>query len=230
MKKLLELFCGTKSIGKEFEKVGFHVTSVDLDPQFDASITADILDLDPEKLADGGWDAVWASPPCDAFTVMLIGRNWNHDHTPKHPDAVQGLAILEHTVQIIKAIEEYNPQVMWWIENPRGKMRRMEVLQDFTRHTVSYCQYGDNRMKPTDIWTNTLWVPRPMCKRGDDCHERAPRGSKTGTQGIRGSRDRAIIPSELCGELAAFAAAFKPEMVEIRTVRSVRPTQPSLFS
>lgn len=77
-------------------------------------------------------------------------------------------------------------------------------MQEFKRHTVWYCQYGDNRAKPTDIWTNSDdWIPRPQCFNGNpDCHhERAPRGSKTGTQGRRGSYERSMIPSELCNEV-----------------------------
>lgn len=30
----------------------------------------------------------------------------------------------------------------------------MEWMRSLPRYTVTYCQYGDNRMKPTDIWTN----------------------------------------------------------------------------
>lgn len=57
-------------------------------------------------------------------------------------------------------------------------------------------------MKPTDIWTNsTQWIPRPMCKNGDGCHEAAPRGSKTGTQGLRGDYERSKIPDLLCHEI-----------------------------
>ncbi len=168
--RLLELFCGTKSIGKEFAKVGFDIVSVDMDAQFDPSICANILDLDPRDFQ--GFDAVWASPPCNAFTVALIGRNWYHDHTPKNDLARQGMAILQKTVEMIDAI---NPK-MWWFENPRGKMRRMPIVQQFKRNTVTYCQYGDTRMKPTDLWTNTNWEPRPMCANGDSCHEAAPRG------------------------------------------------------
>ena len=77
-------------------------------------------------------------------------------------------------------------------------------MQEFDRHTIWYCQYGDNRAKPTDIWTNsTNWIPKPVCHNGNtNCHhESAPRGSKTGTQGIKGSYDRSKIPSELCIEI-----------------------------
>lgn len=197
--RLLELFCGTKSIGKAFEAKGWEVVSLDLDPQFNATITANILDLALDTFH--GFDAVWASPPCNAFTVARIGRNWHHDHTPKTDAARQGMAILEKTVAIIKAV---NPR-MFWIENPVGKMRRMPVLNEFFRHTLTYCQYGDTRMKPTDIWTNTWWRPRPRCSPGANCHEAAPRGSRTGTQGLKGSKARAVIPADLCNEIAAYA-------------------------
>ena len=66
------------------------------------------------------------------------------------------------------------------------------------------CKYGDDRAKPTDIWTNSkTWIPRPVCKNGNpDCHhQRAPRGSKTGTQGRKGSYERSKIPNELCFEI-----------------------------
>lgn len=61
------------------------------------------------------------------------------------------------------------------------------------------CQYGDERMKPTDIWTNHPNPKfKPMCKNGDPCHTPAPRGSKTGTQGLKNKIERARIPRELC--------------------------------
>ena len=51
-------------------------------------------------------------------------------------------------------------------------------------------------MKPTDIWTNLNWTPREMCKNGNkDCHHQpAPRGSSTGTQGLKGAYERSMIP------------------------------------
>lgn len=60
-------------------------------------------------------------------------------------------------------------------------------------------QYGDSRMKPTDIWTNHPNPKfKPMCKNGAPCHVSAPRGSRTGTQGLKGSKERSKIPTELC--------------------------------
>lgn len=50
-------------------------------------------------------------------------------------------------------------------------------------------------MKPTDIWTNdTKWQPFKACNNGDKCHVAAPRGSRTGTQGLKGAYERSKIP------------------------------------
>ena len=78
----------------------------------------------------------------------------------------------------------------------------MPELEGYKRHTVTYCQYGDTRMKPTDIWTNSkTWQPKAMCKNGSPCHEAAPRGSSTGTQGLKGNYERSKIPAKLCDEI-----------------------------
>ena len=82
-------------------------------------------------------------------------------------------------------------------------MRKMDFMSGLPRYTVTYCQYGDSRMKPTDIWTNHPDPCfRPVCHNGDPCHVRAPRGAKTGTQGLKGSRERSIIPPALCDHIA----------------------------
>lgn len=58
------------------------------------------------------------------------------------------------------------------------------------------------RMKPTDILTNHPNTKfKPTCKNGDPCHVSAPRGSRTGTQGIKGAKDRSLIPDELCDHI-----------------------------
>lgn len=76
----------------------------------------------------------------------------------------------------------------------------MEALP--IRHTVTYCQYGDRRMKPTDIWTNNpAWIPKKACSNGDTCHIAAPRGSRTGTQGLVGDYERSKLPHDLCLEI-----------------------------
>ena len=78
----------------------------------------------------------------------------------------------------------------------------MRFMRNLPRYTVTYCQYGDTRMKPTDIWTNhPNPCFKPMCHNGDKCHVPAPRGSATGTQGLKGSIERSRIPEELCNHI-----------------------------
>lgn len=84
----------------------------------------------------------------------------------------------------------------------------MDWMQFAPRYTVTYCQYGDNRMKPTDIFTNHPDPQfKPPCKNGDPCHERAPRGAKTGTQGLS-KIDRSRIPDELCEHIVSISERY----------------------
>lgn len=199
--RVLELFCGTKGISDVFKEHNHEVFTVDFDEQHQPDLCIDILDFDISMLP---WipDVIWASPDCRTWSIASCGHHWNKDRTPKTNACEIGIQLLDKTIDII---EQCNPKY-WFIENPRGMMRkfpRMELLtRKYFRHTVTYCQYGDKRMKPTDIWTNNpYWHPKAMCKNGDSCHEPAPRGSKTGTQGIRGAVNRSRIPIELCQEI-----------------------------
>jgi len=197
---ILELFAGSKSIGKVADRLAFDVYSSDIEQFGGIDYVTDILDFDPTKIPFKP-DIIWASCPCTAFSVAAIGKNWTKvgdDYVPKNPRAEFGLQLVQKTLEII---EHFNP-TYFFIENPRGMLRKMPIMADLPRQGVTYCQYGDTRMKPTDIWTNsTKWIPRPMCKNGDPCHVAAPRGSKTGTQGLKGSYERSKIPEDLCYEI-----------------------------
>ena len=198
--KVLELFAGSRSIGKAADRLAFDVYSSDIEQFGGIDYVTDILEFDVTKIPFKP-DIIWASCPCTAFSVAAIGKNWTKvgdDYIPKNPRAEFGLKLVQKTLEII---EHFNP-TYFFIENPRGMLRKMPIMADLPRQSVTYCQYGDTRMKPTDIWTNsTKWIPRPMCKNGDPCHVAAPRGSKTGTQGLKGSYERSKIPEELCHEI-----------------------------
>lgn len=201
--KVVDLFAGTRSIAKAFEARGHETFSIELDRQHDnIDWYVDILDITAEDILErfGQPDVIWASPPCNRFSVASIGKHWiKGTNLPKTEEAKEALRLLEHTV---KLIHDLNP-TYWYIENPRGKMRKLDIMQDLPRYTVTYCQYGDTRMKPTDIWTNHPNPKfKPPCKNGDTCHVAAPRGSRTGTQGIKGSVARSVIPEQLCEHIA----------------------------
>jgi hypothetical protein len=201
--KVLELFAGSRSIGKVCDELEIRCFSSDWTPFDGVEYAVDINQFDTEKVPFIP-DVIWASPPCTTFSVASIGKHWTLDRRPKSEDALMGLQILKKTIEIIKYYQKYNPNLIWHIENPRGMMRKIDVWNDIqhVRHTVTYCQYGDTRMKPTDIWTNNYnWDPKPACKNGMPCHISAPRGSTTGTQGLKGSYLRSQVPYELCKEI-----------------------------
>lgn len=202
--KVLDLFCGTKSIANAFQRHGHEVYTVDWNAEFEPTLCADIGKLTVEdiiNLCGGVPDVIWASPDCTTFSIAAISHHRTQAENgvllPKSDYAKQCDAIDHRVVDLIK---ELNPKY-WFIENPRGGMRKASFMHDLNkyRYTVTYCQYGDIRMKPTDIWTNHPSPDfKPPCKNGASCHVSAPRGARTGTQGIKGARDRSIIPEKLC--------------------------------
>lgn len=178
--RVLDLFAGLKGWSEPFKDRGHEVFSIDYDPKFEVDLHKDINEL---VWADIPWrpDIILASPPCEKFSVMTIGRNWNLDHTPKNQGAADALTLVAKTLQVII---ELDPSY-WIMENPRAKLRKIDFMQPFERRTVTYCQYGEKFMKPTDLWGEfpPSFVTRPMCKPRGTCHVSAARGSTTGIQG-----------------------------------------------
>jgi len=203
----IELFSGTKSFSKVAEELGHETLTIDNNKDLNPDVCVDILNYHEElgKLNLYPKDILWASPPCTSFSIASVSHHWtkifsNH-YYPKSNTAEVGQKLLLKTVKIIS---DTKPKI-WFIENPRGGLRKMDFMQQLNRYTVTYCSYGDMRNKPTDIWTNHPNPKfKPLCtskRKGtiNDCkHEKAPRGSRTGTQGLKGSKERSVIPNELC--------------------------------
>lgn len=202
----IELFAGTQSFSKVMRKHGHNTFTVDINEEFGCDATLDVLRPSTnltgyERMTEAFYEAdmVWMSPPCTTFSIASGNTHWTANRKPKTKEAEEGLRLLEFCKYVaIKCIENNK---IFFIENPNG--RAVWFLPDKWLKRVWYCQYGDTRAKPTNIWTNlNNWTPK-TCKNGNPyCHhERAPRGSKTGTQGLKGAKERSVIPSQLFEEI-----------------------------
>lgn len=213
--KLIELFAGSRSIGKVAESKGIEVFSVDWKAFKDIDLVADISKLKPSDFPFVP-NAVWASPDCKTYSIAACSTHRKQVPGTRHKEPVSDYAKQcdETNKHFIYNLIDYwlsiNPELIFFIENPRGNLRHMDFMQGIKRHTVWYCQYGDDRAKPTDIFTNSnTWIPKPLCRNykydkdgniiNRHCHhESARRGARTGTQGKKGNYERSIIPEQLC--------------------------------
>lgn len=200
---IYDFFAGTGSATKAFEDHGHTVIKVELDGQFEAN-ERDILNLNAKDLIQkyGKPDFIWASPPCQKFSVASLWKYWakgDPDPIPKHESVYEAINLIKHTIALI---QELNPQA-WIIENPRGMLRKQRFMMELPRQTVTYCAYGDHRMKPTDLWgVVDGWVARPMCRPKATCHESSPAGTNAGGTGrLRNAKLRSMIPYELGSDL-----------------------------
>ena len=161
---LLELFCGTKSIGKVFDQNGWDVVSVDMLSKFEPTICKNVLDLTVqdiiEKLPKNRQtvDVIWASPPCTQYSKC---------RTQGGPRDLEGSDTI---VQKVLVLVKYFA-VSFFMENPQtGLLKSRDVVKGIPFRTIDYCQYADDTFpgryrKRTGIWTNTDWIPaRALCK------------------------------------------------------------------
>jgi len=205
--KVLELFSGTQSISKQFRKAGHETFTIDYNEIFkkpdyeDTDLFIDLLNLTSEIIIDefGIPDIIWASPDCTTYSIAAISHHRRKEESGNLAPTSEYAELCDRVnIHMLNLIKELNPKY-YYIENPRGGLRKMDFMQDLPRYTVTYCQYRDTRMKPTDIWTNHSKPNfKEMCKNGDSCHVSAPRGSKTGTQGLKNNIERSRIPEEFC--------------------------------
>jgi site-specific DNA-cytosine methylase len=226
MLRIVDLFSGLHSWTRPLKYIkdheNFRLFSCDNNESYAKNTTkiCDILDLTADEVIEslgGKPDIILASPPCTTFSIASCGHHWTggfRAYIPKTEEAYIGLKLLMKTLQLIKELSKES--TIYFIENPRGLMRKMGCMADLPRQTIWYCQYGETegilRAKPTDIWTNSeSWEGRPVCKNhtfedgvrtSTHCdHVSARRGAKTGTQGLKNNALRSEIPYELCNEI-----------------------------
>tara|TARA_Y100000385_G_C12984389_1_gene589937 strand:- start:529 stop:1173 length:645 start_codon:yes stop_codon:yes gene_type:complete len=186
--RVLELFSGTRSVGKCCDALGYESISLDINDT--ADIKCDILDWDYKTYPKDYFDIIWASPPCASFSRLQysrIGRNNKElgrkfvrqdieDNMVKNGDP-----IVLRTLEILKY---FNPE-LWFMENPQtGQLKGREYMKDIPYYDVDYCMYSDwGYKKRTRIWTNKKkW-------KGKKCNGRCGNMDNDGRHVIRLGRE-----------------------------------------
>ena len=227
MPKVLDLGCRTGSAIAAWQAAGDIVVGVDWENHgqqiigdFTKEETWEIIDnVTPmwERYAMP-YDFIWFSPDCSIFSLanMRWQRHFDENYQPLTERAQQEVEGIKF---VIEKIEERKPILGWVMENPRALMRKMDFVKPLHRATVSYCQYGFNRRKATDLFGNLPLSFRPrFCRKGHSCHVRTPRygfGSQLGTQGME-KTEAGIIPFKLS------------EAIRTAAIRSAGNTYPTL--
>ena len=169
MPVLLELFCGTKSVGRVFDEHGWDVVSVDFLPHFEPTICKNVLDLTVEDILAKlpkyrqTVDVIWASPMCTQYSSS---------RTRGPPRDLIGSDKLVQ--KVLDLVAYFN--VPLFMENPyTGLLRKRSVVEGIPYRIIDYCQYAEDTFpgryrKRTAIWTNTSWTPKRALCNPRSCH------------------------------------------------------------
>jgi len=171
MINVLELFSGTKSVGKVCDKLGWNSVSVDL--ILPADHQCDIMEFDYKQYPRDYFQVVWASPPCTNYSRLQccwIGRMKNGKiFTKEDIDNMMNEAD-KLVLKSLEIINYFNPE-LWFIENPQtGRLKYRDIMKNIPFYDIDYCMYSDwGYQKRTRIWTNKKEFNNKLCDKSGSC-------------------------------------------------------------
>ena len=200
--RCLELFAGTGSIGRAFERLGWEVVSLDIDPKCSPTHVADIRDWDYRIYPRDHFDFIWASPVCTHYSIARTSGG------PR--DLISADRLVRRTLDIM---DYFNCH--WAFENPQsGLLKSREIVKGLPFFDTSYCRYDYQYRKTTRIWSSLALCLRRPCSPSDPCAAMVgKRHPKTAQQSRRGcdkndtantcsQRELYSIPPSLCDDIA----------------------------
>lgn len=201
---------------------------MDWDEQFPSSWHVDISTITTQDILDrfGVPDIVWIAPNCKTYSLAAISKHRRKNEKtgnldPISKDAKESDECNIHVLEILEELRQLNPNLIFFIENPRACLQKMTWMKPYDKYKylITYCQYltdrplEERRMKPTNIWTNHPNPKfKPPCTIGSNCHVKAPRGSKTGTQGMKNAKERSTYPHLLCEHIVDICDEYFKEI------------------
>jgi len=169
----------------------WEVIRYDNNPKFEGVPFTKIVNvMDIEKIDA---DLVLASPPCNTMSMASVSHHWRVYDGVRTPYSQQ----CKDAVKLFHHVKELAEQAKWYvIENPIGMGKYVLGQPSVLTYFCIWNRPDGDRLppkKPTWLWYRLpVHVNWPVPRKGS--WELAPRGSKTGTQGINGSALRALIP------------------------------------
>jgi hypothetical protein len=172
---LVELFSGTGSVGDAAQELygdSLQRYSTDINPKYNPTTAIDLLQWDYKpaleaflaKRTPEDCVIVWMSPPCTQYSIAR-----SRAKTPRDLEGADAL------VARALEIKDYVKPNAWFLENPHGDARSalrlrpiMQPLEEH-RHLCTYCHYGKQFRKRTDIWTDVPGVALKSCSKGTPC-------------------------------------------------------------
>lgn len=161
--RILEVFCGNKSISKIFKDNGFEVYTLDIEKRFNPTECIDILNFDYKKFPSDYFDYLHFSPPCQYMSQnqqtwigRYKGRGQNkYIFTKEHLEnnLKESDKLLYKCIDIIN----YFKNAKFTIENPHhtkfnSMFSRGIFNYDYT--IANYCMYNYPLKKPTIFFNN----------------------------------------------------------------------------
>jgi len=167
--RVLELFSGTKSVGKCCDELGWESISVDMILPADHQV--DIMQFDYKQYPKDYFDIVWGSPPCCSYSRLQqswIGRKKKEGIFTKEICEEQMKESDKLVKKTLEIIEYFNPE-LWFMENPQtGDLKNRSFMKDVPFYDVDYCMYSNwGYKKRTRIWTNKKDFNNLLCD--NDC-------------------------------------------------------------
>jgi DNA (cytosine-5)-methyltransferase 1 len=148
--RLLDLFCGAGGAAMGYHRAGFEVVGVDIAPQPHYPFEFHQRDaLAAVELAPADWlfgfDAIHASPPCQAYTVY--GNNARHVRDD-HPDLIEPTRELLQATGLPYVIENVpgaplrSPIMLCGTAFPGLEVRRHRIFESNMALLALPCQHG----------------------------------------------------------------------------------------
>ncbi len=205
MKRLLEIFSGTKSMSNVFEKHGWHTYTVDIDCKYEPTECVNILDFNYTKFDKQYFNHLHFSPDCTYMSQLQ--QLWYNKYKGRgnnkylfteeiHKEKLKESDLLLHK---IKEIINYFQNSTFTIENPFHTKFNSIInrnILNYPYEIVDYCMYN-YPIRKKSVFINNFDLKLKRC---DKLHKHT-KFRYFNVEGVERIHVRYTIPQELCEEI-----------------------------